>query len=274
MNDSANPFSEIYYKKAIYHRNWEQPLKFNHPQIKEGSSSKDKTRAFIVTQEDEGFDWSKYIPDEGPSAFVAKWVYNREEQIARKKLGDIEMIYKDAIDYNQALVKTIPTVEEEYEEVLAAMRKEKAETEVKLNAARSGPEIIDVTEDLTAEKMKKMADKALATKQNEVESSTISAELSNQVRSLNENVQEGKSIDEKCRHCINMCKICTEKENGLKSKIDELTQTEKYLKEANQKIDSLKDELVLKDKLIKGSKDKIDLLEENIRKGESEIERF
>ncbi|MFS7936011.1 hypothetical protein Hanom_Chr05g00410381 [Helianthus anomalus] len=51
--------------------------------------------------EDEGFNWSKYIPDEGPSAFIAKWVYNREEEIARKKLGDIEMIYIDAVDYNR-----------------------------------------------------------------------------------------------------------------------------------------------------------------------------
>ncbi|MFS7936012.1 hypothetical protein Hanom_Chr05g00410391 [Helianthus anomalus] len=119
-----------------------------------------------------------------------------------------------------------------------------------------------------------MADKALAAKLNEVESSTVSAESSNQVRSLNEKVENGKSIDEKCRHCINMCKICTEKENGLKSKIDELTQTENALQEANLKIDSLKVELVLKEKLKRGSKDEINLLEENIRKGESEIERF
>ncbi|KAF5818496.1 putative transcription factor interactor and regulator CCHC(Zn) family [Helianthus annuus] len=101
VSDSANPFNEDYYKKAIYHRNREQPPKVTRPYIEEGSSSKDKTRALIVTQEDEGFDWRKYIPDEGPSAFVAKWVYNREDDIARKKLGEIEMIYKDAIDYNR-----------------------------------------------------------------------------------------------------------------------------------------------------------------------------
>ncbi|KAM0050112.1 putative transcription factor interactor and regulator CCHC(Zn) family [Helianthus debilis subsp. tardiflorus] len=249
VSDSANPFNEDYYKIASSHRNREQPPKVNRPQIKEGSSSKDKTRALIVTHEDERFDWSKYIPDEGPSAFVDKRVYNREEDTARKKLGEIKMIYKEAVEYNRwdeerqcyldreeniatdpatidfdALVKTIPTVEEEHAEVLVAMIKEKAEKEVKLNAAKNGLEIIDVKQELTVENLRKMADNALMAKPNKVESSTVSAESSNQVRSLNDNVENGKSIDEKFMHCIKMCKIYTEKENGLKSKIDELTQ--------------------------------------------------
>ncbi|MFS7986513.1 hypothetical protein Hanom_Chr11g01011191 [Helianthus anomalus] len=114
------------------------------------------------------------------------------------------------IDFD-ALVKTIPIVEEEYKDVLAAMRIEKAEKEAKLNPTKHVPETIDVKQELTAENLKKMVDKSLAAKQNEVESSSVSTESSNQVRALNENVQNGKSNDEKCRHCIKMCKICIEK---------------------------------------------------------------
>ncbi|MFS7896850.1 hypothetical protein Hanom_Chr00s005989g01731701 [Helianthus anomalus] len=58
-----NPFHDDYYRKAIYHRTNEQPPKLNRSLISEGSSKKRK-QALVVTQEDKGFNWNKYIPKE------------------------------------------------------------------------------------------------------------------------------------------------------------------------------------------------------------------
>ncbi|MFS7957346.1 putative transcription factor interactor and regulator CCHC(Zn) family [Helianthus anomalus] len=63
VDESVNPFHDDYYKKAIYHRTNEQPPKMNQKQIGEGSS-KEKKQALVVIQDDEGFNWNKYIPKE------------------------------------------------------------------------------------------------------------------------------------------------------------------------------------------------------------------
>ncbi|XP_021992128.1 uncharacterized protein LOC110888942 [Helianthus annuus] len=55
-DDSVNPFHEDYYKKAIYHRNNEQPSRTNQKQIEEGSS-KERKQACVTIQDDEGFNW-------------------------------------------------------------------------------------------------------------------------------------------------------------------------------------------------------------------------
>ncbi|MFS7967582.1 hypothetical protein Hanom_Chr09g00787411 [Helianthus anomalus] len=257
-----NPFHDDYYRKAVYNRNKEQPPKINRPHINKGPS-KEKNRVLVITQEDEGFNWNKYIPNEGV-ALVAELRWNREEEIARKKLGNIATDPK-TIDFD-ALVKTIPTVEEEYKDVIEAMMREE---EAKNKYVE---DIIDVKQEMTAENLKKMADRAMMAKQNEVETPTKSTESLNQVRSMNKIVENGKETEneEQWRNCMEPCKACTEKDKALKSRNAEFTKINDLLKETNKKIDLLKDDLILKDELIKSSKDKIDLLEDNLKKGESE----
>ncbi|KAM0008103.1 putative transcription factor interactor and regulator CCHC(Zn) family [Helianthus debilis subsp. tardiflorus] len=91
---NENPFHDDYYRKAIYHRNNEQPPKINRSQTDEGSS-KEKTQALVVTQEDEEFNWNKYIPKDG-SALVAEIKYSREYRIARSRLDEVYYIFKEA----------------------------------------------------------------------------------------------------------------------------------------------------------------------------------
>ncbi|KAM0037342.1 putative transcription factor interactor and regulator CCHC(Zn) family [Helianthus debilis subsp. tardiflorus] len=64
VDESVNPFHEDYYRKVIYHHSKKQPPKTNQSQIEEGPS-KEKKQALVVIQEDEGFNWNKYISKEG-----------------------------------------------------------------------------------------------------------------------------------------------------------------------------------------------------------------
>ncbi|KAJ0832151.1 putative transcription factor interactor and regulator CCHC(Zn) family [Helianthus annuus] len=96
-DESVNPFHEGYYKKAIYHRTNEQPIKTNQKLIDEGSS-KDRKQAMVVIQDDEGFNWNKYIPKE-KHALVAEFRQSREEHHARMCLSDV---YAAAIEAKQA----------------------------------------------------------------------------------------------------------------------------------------------------------------------------
>ncbi|KAM0065989.1 putative transcription factor interactor and regulator CCHC(Zn) family [Helianthus debilis subsp. tardiflorus] len=53
-DEVVNPFKDDYYQKAIYHRN-SGSSNANQKQIGEGSS-KERSRAMVVIQEDEGYD--------------------------------------------------------------------------------------------------------------------------------------------------------------------------------------------------------------------------
>ncbi|KAJ0837164.1 putative transcription factor interactor and regulator CCHC(Zn) family [Helianthus annuus] len=97
-DDSVNPYHDDYYKKAIYHRNNEQLSK---KQIDEGSS-KEKKQAMLTIrdgssgpstiqdenrwkiQDNEGFNWNKYIKDERTEKWVsaAEFKQSREEEHA------------------------------------------------------------------------------------------------------------------------------------------------------------------------------------------------
>ncbi|KAJ0554145.1 putative transcription factor interactor and regulator CCHC(Zn) family [Helianthus annuus] len=79
-DEVVNPFKDDYYQKAIYHRNSESS-KVNQKQIDEGSS-KEKSRALVVIQDDEGYDWIKVLPEEDyvGSAFVAEVVDDKRWQ--------------------------------------------------------------------------------------------------------------------------------------------------------------------------------------------------
>ncbi|MFS7968642.1 hypothetical protein Hanom_Chr09g00800001 [Helianthus anomalus] len=59
----------------------------NQKQISEGSS-KERKQAMVVIQEDEGFNWNKYIPKE-KMALVAKVGPTREEHHAQMRLSEV-----------------------------------------------------------------------------------------------------------------------------------------------------------------------------------------
>ncbi|KAJ0795415.1 hypothetical protein HanPI659440_Chr04g0150211 [Helianthus annuus] len=98
-DDSVNPFHEDYYKKAIYHRTNEQPIKMNQKQIDEGSS-KDRKQAMAVIHDDEGFNRNKYIPKE-KNALVAEVKQSREERHARMYLSEAYKAFVEAKRVNR-----------------------------------------------------------------------------------------------------------------------------------------------------------------------------
>ncbi|KAJ0832155.1 putative transcription factor interactor and regulator CCHC(Zn) family [Helianthus annuus] len=65
-DETTNPFHDDYYKKAVYHRNREEPPRMK--QVEE--NPKEKSRALAVIQDDEGFDWSEFLPDEDAVGFA------------------------------------------------------------------------------------------------------------------------------------------------------------------------------------------------------------
>ncbi|KAJ0549600.1 putative transcription factor interactor and regulator CCHC(Zn) family [Helianthus annuus] len=86
-DDTVNPFHKDYYKKAIYHRNNEKPSRTNQKQIDEGPSKERKQGLFTI-QEDEGFNWNKYIPKE-KLAMVAEFKQSREECHVQMYLSEV-----------------------------------------------------------------------------------------------------------------------------------------------------------------------------------------
>ncbi|KAM0019354.1 putative transcription factor interactor and regulator CCHC(Zn) family [Helianthus debilis subsp. tardiflorus] len=60
VDGTANPFNDDYYRKAIYHKSKEET-----PNLRQiDNNSKEKSRACVVIQEDEGFDWSEFLLEE------------------------------------------------------------------------------------------------------------------------------------------------------------------------------------------------------------------
>ncbi|KAJ0740697.1 putative transcription factor interactor and regulator CCHC(Zn) family [Helianthus annuus] len=94
VDESVNLFHEDYYKKAIYHRTNEQTPKMNQKQISEGSS-KEKKQALVVIQDEEGFNWNKYIPKE-KMALVAEVGLTREERHAKMRLSVVYKVFMEA----------------------------------------------------------------------------------------------------------------------------------------------------------------------------------
>ncbi|KAJ0441796.1 putative transcription factor interactor and regulator CCHC(Zn) family [Helianthus annuus] len=90
-DETANTFQDDYYRKAVSHRNREEPPKMR--QI-EDNPVKEKSRALAVIQDDEGLNWNDFIPDDEQigSAFVADIqpvTFNRERQIAHVRMNII-----------------------------------------------------------------------------------------------------------------------------------------------------------------------------------------
>ncbi|XP_035838807.1 vicilin-like seed storage protein At2g18540 [Helianthus annuus] len=57
VDETEKPCNDDYYRKAIYHRSKEEPKMIeNNP--------KEKSRAYTVTHDDEGYDWGQILPEE------------------------------------------------------------------------------------------------------------------------------------------------------------------------------------------------------------------
>ncbi|MFS7986779.1 putative transcription factor interactor and regulator CCHC(Zn) family [Helianthus anomalus] len=69
-DETTNPFHDDYYKKVVYQHNREELPRMK--QIEE--TSKEKSRALAVIHDDEGFDWSDFLPEDDVVgyAFMAK----------------------------------------------------------------------------------------------------------------------------------------------------------------------------------------------------------
>ncbi|KAJ0809384.1 putative transcription factor interactor and regulator CCHC(Zn) family [Helianthus annuus] len=128
-DESVNPFREDYYKKAIYHKNTDQPIR---KQI-DGASSKEKRAALsycdqnvdsidddyksmvqtldlkaglieakspgLIIYDDEGYDWSQHeeeVAEVEVKAMTAEITLTREERHARMRLDDVYNAYREA----------------------------------------------------------------------------------------------------------------------------------------------------------------------------------
>ncbi|KAJ0750152.1 putative transcription factor interactor and regulator CCHC(Zn) family [Helianthus annuus] len=99
-DETANPFRDDYYRKAVYHRNREEPSKLKQIEDNQG---KEKWRALAVIQDEEGFNWNDFLPEEDfvGSAFMAQVepepAYHRERQLAHLQMKRIREAYKEAV---------------------------------------------------------------------------------------------------------------------------------------------------------------------------------
>ncbi|KAJ0524927.1 putative transcription factor interactor and regulator CCHC(Zn) family [Helianthus annuus] len=90
--DHGNPFHDDYYKKAIYHKNSEHSSKSNLKQISEGLS-KEKSRALVTIHDDEGFNWGKYINDDGSlRALVAEMKQSLKKKFCKRKRTEKDIL--------------------------------------------------------------------------------------------------------------------------------------------------------------------------------------
>ncbi|KAM0041011.1 putative transcription factor interactor and regulator CCHC(Zn) family [Helianthus debilis subsp. tardiflorus] len=103
-DDTANPFREDYYKRAIYHQNKSEP-----PRMKQlEDTPKEKSRALAIIHDDKGFDWSELLPEEDAVgyAFVSKIIpfmdnITEQEKYVNRKMQHFKMTriyntYKEA----------------------------------------------------------------------------------------------------------------------------------------------------------------------------------
>ncbi|KAM0052434.1 putative transcription factor interactor and regulator CCHC(Zn) family [Helianthus debilis subsp. tardiflorus] len=102
VKETANPFQDDYYRKAVYHRTREEPSKMK--QI-EKNLVKEKSRALAVIQDDEAFNWNDFLTEEdyiGPalvaevkhSAFVVVVKEKTKEEILKEKT-EREIFFED-----------------------------------------------------------------------------------------------------------------------------------------------------------------------------------
>ncbi|KAJ0786545.1 putative transcription factor interactor and regulator CCHC(Zn) family [Helianthus annuus] len=236
-NETESPFHDDYYKKAKYHQNREEPPRMK--QIEE--TPKEKSRALAVIQDDEGFDWSDFLPEDDVVgfAFTATTEQTQEEKTyIRRKMLALHMKDKIYVAWKEAkiarrwdpdrecyldpkgniivepssvkvetLIKSI-VADEEQREINAAKKVE----EERLKSKKIDEGIINTTKEMTVGNLTKMADKVLMAKALEVDSKSAS-ESTSKVSSSGSNNESGKTdganTESVCRNCTKECKVCS-----------------------------------------------------------------
>ncbi|MFS7945954.1 putative transcription factor interactor and regulator CCHC(Zn) family [Helianthus anomalus] len=128
VDGNKNPFNEDYYRKAIYHRSKEEP-----PNLKQiENNTKEKSRACAVIQDNKGFDWSEFLPeddivDEQFKAKAKKEALNKHRAlVAEIKEKSREEILKEKTYRERCIVGyRIEEMEKEYEEARSNGRYDK-----------------------------------------------------------------------------------------------------------------------------------------------------
>ncbi|XP_021974503.1 uncharacterized protein LOC110869568 [Helianthus annuus] len=183
VNNHQNPFTNDYYRQAIYHRPNQQPA-VQRPQIENKPE-----KALIMNQDDErvaeGFTWDKYIPGSDGQAMMAE-IVELPEMVTKPEMIVEDVPVENVVDFEEIAAEIYYYQSEQ--EVLASTMKSIMRPKVfesfagyfKEPMTGSCPryeekkevveEMIDVTKELTGETLKDIADKALMGKLKEVDS--------------------------------------------------------------------------------------------------------
>ncbi|KAJ0576488.1 putative transcription factor interactor and regulator CCHC(Zn) family [Helianthus annuus] len=123
VKNHQNPFTNDYYKQAIYHRPNQQPA-VQRPQIENKPE-----KALIVNQDDEkvasGFSWDKFIPEKDDQAMMAKVTEitesDAEQEVVVSEDGDgkaADVAYSDSEVVEETVTENVESVPEIGSEVV------------------------------------------------------------------------------------------------------------------------------------------------------------
>ncbi|KAM0046020.1 putative transcription factor interactor and regulator CCHC(Zn) family [Helianthus debilis subsp. tardiflorus] len=305
-DETANPFYDDYYKKVVYHRNREEPPGMK--QIEE--TPKEKSRMLAVIQDDEGFDWSDFFPDEDAVGFAfmattqpatIESTYNRERAMALHMKKKIYEAWKEAkkakrldpdrecyldpkgnilVDASsvdvETLMKSILSAEEQFK-IDDAKRAEKERLiEERRQEYLKSLEPKKVNEGII-DTTKAMTAENLTKMANQVlmakalEVDSKSASSSESSGKVSSSGSDNESGKTDCAKTESVCRNCM--------KECKVCSTHKYL--ANKRIQGLVEKVGMidkdvlnRDKLVKALSERIKELTEKIEKDKSDVERF
>ncbi|KAJ0514711.1 putative transcription factor interactor and regulator CCHC(Zn) family [Helianthus annuus] len=298
-DDTANPFREDYYKRAIYRQN-----KLESPRMKQlEDAPKEKSRALAVIHDDEGFDWSELQPEEDAvgyafmtkivpfkdirteevkyinrkvsAQFMKNRIYQTLKEAKRANRWDADReCYLDpkaniVVDPDSVSVETHTEQIAEEEEARHRMwwrggEADEKEKEKELQPKKVDDRIIDTSQEFTAENLKKMADKVLAAKELEVvsESGTESKSKVSSNDSTNESGKKAKTESD-CKNCMKDYKVCSTLAYLSGKKTEELT----------ERVRDVENQILSRDKMLKASNERIKELTGKIENDKIDVER-
>ncbi|KAF5762405.1 putative transcription factor interactor and regulator CCHC(Zn) family [Helianthus annuus] len=169
VQGNNNPFGDNYSKKAIYHKTSQHPPSTSRSIQIEDGSSKERNKALVVIQEDEGFNWNKYIPKTKCLAMLAGIIKEPEPTVEEVVEDDGEICFDDVpIDYDS---ESHEILHDTFRSIMpsdmfnsfvgffsnqgySGMQREEVKKELV-------DEIIDVSKEMNAENLADIADKAM-----------------------------------------------------------------------------------------------------------------
>ncbi|KAM0035511.1 putative transcription factor interactor and regulator CCHC(Zn) family [Helianthus debilis subsp. tardiflorus] len=219
VNNHQNPFSNDYYRQAIYHKTRQQPLT-QRPQIENKPE-----KALLVNQDDEkvaeGFSWDKYIPGSEGRAMMAEIVEEPERTVETE-----EILSEESLANHEEAAAEVYYYQSEQEIIASSFKSIMPPNMFDsfagfFNEPTTGfcprydvekvpvEEIIDVSKEMNEETLKQIADKALMGKLKEVETESI----------------ESKSVETESVESVSVKTV--KKESDEKSKNEEIKSAEK-----------------------------------------------